>query len=40
MKKTIAVVGAGIGGLTAALKLQAHGYDVTIWEKNTTLGER
>lgn len=30
----IAVAGAGHGGLTAAIKLAAEGYDVTVYEKN------
>lgn len=33
MPNKIAVVGAGIGGLTTAIQLQNKGYDVTIYEK-------
>jgi NADH-quinone oxidoreductase subunit F len=32
-QKKIAVVGAGPGGLTAALRLAQHGYQVTVFEK-------
>lgn len=33
-----AVVGAGIGGLAAAIRLAAMGHSVTVFEKNTTPG--
>lgn len=36
----IAVVGAGVGGLAAAARLQAQGYQVTVFEKNGTPGGR
>ncbi|MSD83979.1 phytoene desaturase [Lactobacillus curvatus] len=36
--KNIIVVGAGIGGLTAAVRLQKLGYNVTIYEKEATPG--
>ena len=34
------VVGAGLGGLTAAIRLAARGWDVTIYEKNADPGGR
>lgn len=42
MKRThhIAVVGAGVGGLAAAARLQSQGYQVTVFEKNATPGGR
>ncbi len=38
MKKNIGIIGAGIGGLTAACLLAKDGHDVTVWEKNETPG--
>ncbi|MBF0386127.1 MAG: phytoene desaturase [Candidatus Omnitrophica bacterium] len=38
MAKKIAIIGAGLGGLSAALCLAARGYSVDIFEKNRTLG--
>ena len=38
MGKKITVVGGGIAGLASALRLQADGYDVTIYEKLDRLG--
>ena len=35
MSKRIAVVGAGPGGLSAAMLLSANGYDVTVYEAAT-----
>jgi salicylate hydroxylase len=35
----IAIVGAGIGGLTAALALLGRGHDVTVYEQASELGE-
>ncbi|MGM0567248.1 MAG: FAD-dependent oxidoreductase, partial [Bacteroidota bacterium] len=32
MKRKAAVVGAGIGGLAAALRLRKSGYDVAVFE--------
>ena len=37
MKKTI-IIGAGLGGLSAAIRLAKFGFDVTILEKNETVG--
>lgn len=37
-KKHIVVIGAGIGGLSAAIRLAASGYAVTIYEKNQRVG--
>ncbi len=36
--KKIAVIGAGFGGLSAAIRLRAAGYNVTIFEKNARVG--
>ncbi|MGH1366170.1 MAG: phytoene desaturase family protein [Calditrichia bacterium] len=36
--KKIAVVGSGFGGLSAAIRLQARGFQVTIYEKNEKIG--
>jgi len=38
--KSAIIVGAGLGGLTAALRLSKKGYKVTIIEKNNTAGGR
>ena len=38
MSKSVVVIGAGIGGLSAAIRLQALGYQVTILEKNSRVG--
>lgn len=40
MKKKIAIVGAGPGGLAAAMLLTAKGYDVTVYEKQHYIGGR
>ena len=37
MKKVI-VIGAGLGGLSAAIRLAKSGFDVTVLEKNETVG--
>lgn len=38
MKKKITVIGAGAAGLASAIRLQHAGYDVTIYEKESTPG--
>ena len=38
MKRKIVVIGAGFGGLAAAVRLQAKGMQVTLLEKNTKVG--
>lgn len=40
MKKKVIVIGAGFGGLASAALAAKEGYDVTILEKNKTLGGR
>src|SRR5436309_6625927 len=35
----VIIIGAGIGGLTAALSLQRHGVRVSVYEQAATLGE-
>ncbi len=40
MEKEVLVVGAGLGGLTTALRLAKKGYDVEIIEKNNQAGGR
>lgn len=40
MKKKIAVIGGGFGGLSAAIRLVANGHQVTIFEKRDQLGGR
>ncbi len=39
-KKRVAVIGAGIGGLAAAIRLAATGFEVEVFEKNRRLGGR
>jgi phytoene desaturase len=39
-KKRVAVVGAGMGGLAAAIRLAAMGFDVEVFEKNDQPGGR
>ncbi|HEV2092222.1 MAG TPA: phytoene desaturase family protein, partial [Rubrobacter sp.] len=39
-KKRVAVVGAGMGGLAAAIRLAATGFEVEVFEKNPRLGGR
>ena len=38
MKKSVLIIGAGIGGLATALRLLSQGYNVTIYEKEKTIG--
>lgn len=40
MKKKVAVIGAGPGGLTAAMLLSAKGFDVEVFEKQSYVGGR
>src|SRR5262245_45870220 len=37
--RTVAVVGAGLGGLTAAIARKQRGFDVTVYEQALALGE-
>ena len=37
--RTVAVTGAGLGGLTAALALRKRGFDVTVFEQASELRE-
>ena len=37
-QKNVIVVGAGLGGLAAAISLKAEGFDVEIVEKNERIG--
>jgi phytoene desaturase len=39
-KKRVAIVGAGMGGLAAAIRLAAMGLEVEVFEKNAQLGGR
>ena len=36
--KKVIVIGAGLGGLSAAISLKQSGYDVTVFEKNDKIG--
>ncbi len=38
--KSVAVIGAGIGGISTAIRLAKSGFDVTVYEKNNTPGGR
>ena len=38
MKKKVAIIGAGIGGLTAGYELFKKGYEVTVFEKEKEIG--
>ena len=37
-KKKVCIIGAGIGGLSAALRLAHSGFDVTVYEQNNNVG--
>lgn len=39
-KRKAIVIGSGFGGLATAIRLQAKGFDVTIWEKRDKAGGR
>ncbi|MHB8577159.1 MAG: FAD-dependent oxidoreductase, partial [Dehalococcoidia bacterium] len=39
-RKTVVVIGAGVGGLAAAARLQRAGFAVTVLEKNEQVGGR
>jgi phytoene desaturase len=36
--KTVAIIGAGIAGLAAAIRIQKLGFQVTVFESNKTVG--
>jgi phytoene desaturase len=36
----VAVIGAGVGGLAAAIRLRSMGFDVEVFEKNSVIGGR
>ena len=38
--RRIAIIGGGFSGLSAACYLAKEGFDVTVYEKNSTLGGR
>jgi phytoene desaturase len=40
MRKTVLIIGSGFSSLAASCYLAKHGYDVTILEKNPTIGGR
>jgi phytoene desaturase len=40
MNKKVIIIGAGIGGLSTALRLLHNGYEVEIYEKDETIGGR
>lgn len=38
MTKTVAIIGGGVAGLTAAHELRERGFKVTVWEKRSVFG--
>ncbi|MEM7013130.1 MAG: FAD-dependent oxidoreductase, partial [Verrucomicrobiota bacterium] len=38
MSKKVIVIGAGLGGISAAVSLRAEGFDVAVYEKNSRIG--
>ena len=38
MKKSVLIIGSGIGGLSTAVRLLSKGYDVKVYEKEKTVG--
>ncbi|NJN84086.1 MAG: FAD-dependent oxidoreductase, partial [Caldilineaceae bacterium] len=40
MTEKIIIIGSGFGGLAAAARLAAHGYEVDVFEKRDKLGGR
>lgn len=40
MSRQVVIIGAGLGGLSAAIYLRCFGFDVTIYEKNPSVGGR
>lgn len=38
MSKQVVIIGAGLGGLSAAISLRQRGYDVAIYDKNARIG--
>lgn len=40
MRKSVVIIGSGIGGLSTAVRLLSKGYDVKVYEKEKTIGGR
>jgi phytoene desaturase len=38
MKKSVLIIGSGVGGLSTAVRLLSKGYDVKVYEKEETIG--
>ena len=38
MKEKVVIIGAGIGGLSCAVRLLSQGFDVKVYEKNSSIG--